>query len=305
VQGEHAAWGVAQPSGQPSLQAVSYGSLYAGTHQVAVTFLDATGQESGTGLAATVEVAAGGSIQLSNIPQSSSVTHVRIYLSEANGDTLYHAYDLPIGTDPFIISRYVKGKALTTQFLQPLPVGHIVRYYNGRIYTANENALYFTDPLHYGLCNLANNFFLYPERISIVEPVENGIYVVADQTYFLEGNDAKDFTQRDVYDKRAVEGTGISVTAKAFPRDEEPTPEGNLAYWFGDNGGVIGYAGGVVIPAMENKLALEKFDIGVTMFRETRGIKQLVTALQGRGQSSGFAATDTVTATVIRNGVVI
>jgi hypothetical protein len=72
-------WGVDSPGGQPDVSATSYGGLAAGKYQVAVTFRALSGLESGTSEAVTVDVPAGGGIQLTDIPQGTGET-VRIYV---------------------------------------------------------------------------------------------------------------------------------------------------------------------------------------------------------------------------------
>ena len=68
--GVHSTLGVESPSGQPLLaESTTAGGLHAGTYQVAVTFVTASGEESGSTLASYIDVDTGSGIQLTAVPQ--------------------------------------------------------------------------------------------------------------------------------------------------------------------------------------------------------------------------------------------
>ena len=307
----HAEWGVEAPVGQPILSATAAGGLDAGTYQVAITYVSSSGEESGTGRAALVELTAAGGILISNIPQSSADS-CNIYVSPTNGDVLYLAKNVPMGTASTTVQSTINfSKMLETQFMEQVPAGHIVRYFKGRMWMAVGDLLIFTIPLRYGLYDPRHTYFRFPDRISIVQPVENGVYVVSgDKTYFLEGTKPQDMSQTVVYHQGGVEGTGMSVPPKALmnndllPRSAEDSTE-DVAYWFANTGAVLGFPNGTVKAITEDRMTVAEYGIGATLLREEGDTRQLITALTNKGDGSGFGAVDTASAEVIRNGVVL
>ena len=293
-------WGVPAPSGQPLLAPLTYGGLDAGTYQVAVTFARADGEESGTGLAAVVDVPQGGGIALSAIPQGAA-DRIRLYASPPNGEALLLHGELPMGTTAVVLARTIRGRRLETQFSEPLPAGQIVRHANGRLWVAVERVLCCSLAFRYALYRPHQDYFLFPARITVLEPVADGLFVVADATYFLAGAAPEQMALRTVDDAGAVEGTAVRIQARHVGV-EAP---GEVAYWLGTRGAVLGLPGGGLKPVTEDRVALPAYAAGATFFREREGIRQLVTTVREPGPSSGFGVTDAVTVEVRRNGVLL
>lgn len=297
-------WGVEDPRGQPTLAAASTGGLYAGTYQVAVVFESSSGELSGSTQAGVVTVTEGQGIQVSNIPQpiSSEVVKVRLYVSNANDDTLYHNSSVPVGTTSWLVTTTIEGKELDTQFMTKMPAGQIVRHFHGRMLVARDSVLYWSQPFRLGL-NGMEDYQPFPERIVAVETVQDGVYVVADKTYFLSGRDMSDVNQFIAYPQSAIEGTGGKTSATDFPFLEDVV--GEVAYWFGERGQVIGLPGGSIRPMMEHRVAVDEYESGASLLKRSDGLSQLITAVTGKGQQSGFGASDSAVAEVVRNGITI
>lgn len=297
-------WGVETPEGQPLLSEAASGALDAGRYQVSVAFVSAAGELSGATLAVVVQVSEGKGIQLTAIPQpdSGEVVSARIFVSEPNGEIMYRQVDVPIGVTSYVLTRTIKGEPLGTQFMRTAPAGHIVRYYNGQIYIASDNILWYTEALRYGLCKPSENYIQFPERITVLEPVDDGLYACSDSTYFLSGQNPKQMQMVVASPNKGVEGTGTQVSAEMFDIKDAL---GNIAFWFGNTGSTLGLNGGRVSPIMEDKIAVSSYNRGATLFKESEGFRQLITALSNKGEGSAFAASDSATAEVIRNGIVI
>lgn len=308
-----AEWGVEAPVGQPNLAATAAGGLDAGTYQVAITYVSALGEESGTGRAALLELSVSGGILISNIPQSGADS-MNIYVSPANGDVLYLVKNVPMGTASTTVQSTINfSRMLETQFMEQVPAGHIVRHFKGRMWVAVGDLLIFTPSLRYGLFDPRHTYFRFPAWITVVQPVDNGIYVVSgEKTYFLSGTNPKDMSQSVVYHEGAVEGTGMSVPPKVLKSDNdllagtdaEDVTE-HVAYWFSTSGAVFGFPGGVIKPVTEDRISISEYGQGATLLREEGDVRQLITALTNKGDGSGFGAVDTASAEVIRNGVVL
>ena len=294
-------WGAGDPGGQPTADPVSYGGLAEGTYQVAVTFLSADGMESGSTLATSVAVLAGGGIQLSSMPQGDGAT-IRVYISTANGtsEELWHHSDYAMGTTEVLLSKVTLGKPLTTQHLEPLPPGQFIRRFQGRLYVAQGSFLAYSEALRFHLWAADDNYIVFPERITALEPTLDGLYVVAGKTNFLAGTDPKQFQLREMAPTGAAEGTGTQVPGTVFPSLQTGH---TVAYWFSERGPVVGLPGGQIRYLLDGRLAVDQFLRGASLLREQDGMRQIVTSLQKPTVATSFAATDSSVMTIYRNGV--
>jgi hypothetical protein len=303
--GTAAPWGCPAPGGQPTLTALATGGLDAGTYQVAVTWQLASGEESGAALAGTVAVPAGGGIALSEIrvPDDAAVAKVRVYVSQADGDVLYHAMDLAPGLPAAMIGKSRRGLPLVTQFLETMPAGQIVRWFNSRLYVAAGATLCWSESLRYGLTHPVDNRLpIVGGDIDLLEPVGSGteapgLYVASGhRTYWLGGTNPAQFTQRIAYPYGAVAGTGIVVLGNVFGLDS-PAP---VAYWMATNGvAVLGLPGGQVLPLRDQQVVGPQAKAGASLFRERGGLRQVVTALRDTAPN-GLAMRDSGVMTVDR-----
>jgi hypothetical protein len=304
--GTHAEWGVDAPLGQPLAIQIP-GSLDAGTYQIAVTYLNILGEESGSIRATTITVPVGGGITLTNIPQSTAAS-INIYVTAANGDQLYWQANIPMGETTYSLTSLNRGRLLETQFLERMPPGQIVRYGHGRMWVAVDDLLIFSPALRYGLFDPRFTYFRFPKTIDIVQPIEDGIYVIADKTYFLAGTDPMEMKQEVVYPYPGVRGTGMAVPHSKFVAENDlisDSAKEDVAFWYSTHGAVVGYPRGNIHPLTEDRVAIAEYGKGASLLREEDGIRQLVTSLTDKGDDNGFGVTDYATAEVRRNGVLI
>jgi len=294
--------GVESPGGQPTLNAhSSYGSLPAGRYLLAVRFVDSRGEVSGASLETYVDLSSPGAIGLSNIPQNARATAVQVFCTEPNGSLLRYQLQLPMGVTSATLMQVTQGKLLDTQFMGRLPAGRIVRYYKGRMLSASGGQLFYSPAMRYGLCDLASGYFALPGEITMVQPVEGGIFVSSDKTYFLSGADPAEARAVVVSDYPAIPGTGA-----CFPGSDFGFEDGlDVAYWVSREGAVIGAPGGTIKKLTEESVALPSYDAGTSFFRESNGMRHAVTALRGSGAGAQLAVGDEVEVTVKRNGIIL
>ncbi|HFL5893123.1 TPA: hypothetical protein ACG4MF_004396, partial [Stenotrophomonas maltophilia] len=112
-------WSPEHPAGQPVLVPSAASALAPGQYQVAVTFMDRLGRESGSTLAAVIDIAEGGGFELRDIPLpvAPDTTSVAVYVSGPNDQVLRQYVILPAGTRSAPVLSAGEGRALTTQFL--------------------------------------------------------------------------------------------------------------------------------------------------------------------------------------------
>lgn len=292
--------GVPLPTGRPECTVVT-GMLPAGEYQLVLTARSATGEESGASPRARVALAPGGAVQVALPAALAGQTEFSVYCTEPNGDVLYEAARGAPGDTVALINTASFGAPLQTEGHEPMPAGTIVRFYKGRLLAAVGNMLVYSEPLAYGRTQLASNFFLYPEEITLVQPVENGVFVGADKTYFLAGADMANMAQSTVADARPVAGTGVTLHPGDLADVQRQT-----AAWFSDRGVFIGYPEGAVKLLTEDRLSVPIGSEGTMQIVKQRGIIQLMGLLKEPSDSTNaFGVTDRVTATVVRNGVTI
>lgn len=296
AEGADMPWGMIGPTSQPNLSQGISGQLAAGTYQVAITYISDTGEESGTGLAVKIEVAADdSSIHLSDFPPSpASVAFIRVYVTHVDGEGLYQIGDIHPAAPSYEINKVANSAAfrLQTQFGTRPPAGNIIEYHNGRIYIGSGHVLWFTEPLRYGLVKPMKDFLQFPKPITIVKAVDDGLYVCADRTYWISGVDTPQFHQREVLPYGGVFGTGINI------------PNFDAVAWFSKRGIVFGGENGEVLNIMQDRVAVAEYGYGAMMWREHKGIRQIVADLWG-GELNLYAATDYVALETARGGAFI
>src|SRR5574338_1558578 len=148
-----------------------------------------SGEESGAGLAAAVQVAAGGGIVVrlpTEVPEAAAT--VAVYVSEANGSTLRLAMGVIAGQTTAVIGTGSRGRELKTQFLAKMPPGTIVRAAPGRIWWVLGDTVTASEPLRYGLTDAQAGWLRWPEPITLFEPVDTGFFIgSASRVAFLQG----------------------------------------------------------------------------------------------------------------------
>lgn len=283
--GECVAWGCEQPTGQPTMQGVpGQGRFQAGSVQVAVTFVDAQGRESGAATAAAVDIDAGG-LRLTDIPQPTSlaVTGVRIYATTENGAALALATQLPVGITTYLLLAPPSGRLLATQHMETLPPGHLLAFGNGRMYSAVENVLFWSESLRYGLCNVAHAHLRFPHRIDLMAFVGAGtdgagLFVAAgERTYWLGGADPSGWRRVLANSYGAVPGTCIVSPGDAWGLETKA----EVPVWLAGNGQfVAGLPGGSVINVSGDGYITNVAETGAAMYRHVDGVPQIVASLR-------------------------
>lgn len=204
-------WCCPFPNGQPTLT-LSDGALDPGKYQVAVTFLDAWGRESGAARAVPITVPANGAIALSHIPQPPVDGRVRIYMTSGNDGVLRAAVTLASGITDYVLAQPAQGRACDTLLLRPMPPGQLVAYGAGRQFVARGKELLFSPALRYGLIAPGKNRVSFVGRIDMIAFVGDGgdgagLYVSdGKRTYFLAGADPAQWKQPIAYPYGALPG---------------------------------------------------------------------------------------------------
>lgn len=284
-------WGVELPTSPPTMTA-SAGSLSAGKYFACITYLLADGRESGASALSSITLAVDGGITTLSMPNpvDANVTKKRLYLSRADGDVLYMAAE--VGRTDQFVSRGTEpaGAKLRTAHLSPPPMGKALDHYNGRIFivdAAEPNVVWYTEAQDYDHVNLRKNYYQFAAPVSVIAAVKDGLYVCADQTYFIPGAGNPDARREIILEFGAIEGSASTL------------PNSANAIWMSIHGPVIGKDGGVVELIAEKAIAAADMTNATSMVREKDGLRQFV-VVGSNGESSFLQAGSYAEAEIVR-----
>ncbi|WP_151803693.1 hypothetical protein [Acinetobacter bereziniae] len=248
---------IATPA-MPMLSMVeSGGSLKSGTYSVAIAWLRNQQESALSQIAsekielttnASLEDHAFASIQV-NIPfcLDQTVTHVRVYVTDRNGSELLFHSDYPISTNLITISNLDLGMAARFKGLSPMPTGKYMKYWQGRLLTADKNILRFSEPLAYHLHDERFGFVLMPQKITFVLPVDGGIWVgQVTHVVFLTGNNPADMTFQPKTAHAPVPNSAIEIDSNDIGSDISQGGA-KTAVWLAENGYILGTSSGQII----------------------------------------------------------
>lgn len=268
-------WGLPVPNA-PTLTAASGGLLAEGAYQVVLSYSTATGEESGTGLAISVDVPIdNGAIAVTAIPQPASglgITAINIHVSAPDGHVLYWHGSVDVGTTAYAITSMAATKReARNRFLTAPPAGDLLSYENGRIYIAKDNLVHYTEPLGFSLYDPARNFFAFDSALRVMRMVGGGMWAVtARATYFLSGANPNEAEMRKLADYSAPLQMAIDI------------PESNDIAWLSHRGWVRGTSGGQLVNLAEQRVHTNLTEaFAPTLFREANGIRQFVALARG------------------------
>lgn len=284
--------GVPTPAA-PTLTTQTSGGLLPGKYGVVITMVDDRGEESGACAVQTIDLPDGGGIRLSNLPERLEST-VFIYVTGADDDRLRLVATPPAVFPTYLISDIAKGSGCDTQHLIPMPPGEMVCWHNGRLVTANNGAVRFSEPLRPHLHNPAHGVLPFSGYISFIESVGDGMYIGDSRgVWFLNGKDPVKTELRRVSSCRAVHRSSIMVPPEHF--DEKTVPvDSPVAVWLSTSGYVVGMPGGTTVELHPDRIKVPAGLSGRTTFLLRNGRKQLVTPVNSTSTATFGTAVDAI-----------
>lgn len=272
----------------PAVAAIA-GSLPAGRYGFCFTCRDGQGQESEATPMAWLELAANSGVLLTGLPNDGSL--ITVYMTEPNGAIPMRACTAP-GLTEMILTLPVLGARCLTLLMGRMPAGDIVRHHYGRLLVASGNVLYYSEAYMLGLLRPSKGFIQFPDPISIVQPTSGGVWVCADQTYWLGGMDIAAAQLDAKLPYGGVPGSGAEV------------PNSNDVFWMSPRGIVLGTQEGEAKNLQEEHVAVPPADFAASLFRETNGLRQMAASTFG-ADLNRMAANSFMDAEVIRKQVTL
>lgn len=280
-------WGLPVPA-KPVITSIS-GTYFAGTYLAAYSWVTDDGVESGLSDISTITLATPGGFMFVGIPNVvEGAKALRIYLSTANGNTLYFVAEVNSNSFSMSSGSYDSGHTAEVMFKYAPPPASIIRFYNGRAYVADAyGVVWYSEPFSYDHFGV-DNYLQFPERVAIMEPVKGGIYfATGSETFFYAGNPETGFDITKKFNYGAIRGTG-----KQIPNTENVT-------WMSKRGLIVGNKSGSCENVQEKNVAIESGETGELVIREQDGLHQVISIVKNSTTSS-LAATSFIEAEVIR-----
>lgn len=169
------------PPGPVTLSAVP-GRMDAGLYQVACTFIDETGRESGASTAQAIHLQAGQAISVAGIEQAAGVT--RVYITPADSPVFGLASTTSSTSIVWNDSPDMLGEALATMHMDGVPSGvTAIAMFKGRMYAAmhlpaeNTSVVWASKPLQPHLFDLSEDFIMVPGEVRMLADTTDALIV--------------------------------------------------------------------------------------------------------------------------------
>lgn len=270
-------WSVPVPAGVGMLSVMA-GALHPGKYAYYLTHVrQSDGLEGAPVMAPPTQISAGG-VFLMGLPVLDG-HRTNVYLSGHDGEGAYLAGST--ATDAFMFGGRNEMLALPcrTLGLSPAPVGTVSAFWRGRVLVAQGQTLWASMPHAPHLFDLRRDFKQFASRITLVQPMNDGIYVgTDDDLIFLGGETFDQLTYTEKQLGPVVLGSGVSV-----PGDKIKLGDGRAT---GDAmvciaGGylVAGLGSGQAYPLTSERYKTAATEVSAT-FRVVDGIPQYIAVPQ-------------------------
>lgn len=170
-------------------------------------------------------------------------------------------------SSPWPTSTYVGPE--TSRYIQVPPVGQHIEFFANRVFIAERDVLWWTEPNAHGMVDMARNWVKFSSRIRMVKSVGTGLFVSTESmTYFLSGLDPAEFTRKEVAEYPALEFSDCPQLVEPQTFGMEGTEP--LAVWASSEGIVLGLPQGGIINLTENKVRIPTgFSHGAVLIADT------------------------------------
>ena len=286
--------GVPLPNVTAGFAATSNGSLAAGRYGITYSIVNDLGEESPLAPLMVVTIPeAGGGIVGTAFTLIAGYKY-RIYMTATDGEELYQAFEADADSASFYILDHEEGRRPATQYLRQLPFGHILRAHSSRLYVATTDFIFFSKPFMPHLTNPAHDFIPCTGFVTMMQPVDGGIYV-ADRAgiHFFAGDDPTEFEVKTVSTESVVFNTAVAVPGEFFPPDIGKGAD-SVAVWLSPSGYQVGLPTGEVVRLHTKQVQLPSYVQGCAAFSIQDGRKQLITPVNSNVLADANVALDSI-----------
>jgi hypothetical protein len=183
-------------------------------------------------------------------------------------NTIYYMNGHQIGT--LVNGKFVAwtvgtyyGPPTIRQFSGP-PTGSLLEVYNGSMFIAAGNVLWFSERFGFNLFDMARNYIWMDGDIKMVKAVSDGIYVSTEKkVVFFKGSVPSEFEQKNVSGFPAIKGIAVKVNAENILNGQIV---GDAVLWTSVNGIYLGLSGGECRNMTTDKITLPQMSSGSAIF---------------------------------------
>jgi hypothetical protein len=239
------------------VEAVGFGGLAAGRYGVAASFRRGD-VEGGLSDIRFLDVGAGGGISVNlSQPLDPGITAIRLYRTTTDGDTLYRADDVPVGLMSYAIGGSPVGRVADNQWLRQMPPGNIVRAWRGRLLVARGRSVFISEPLRYGLYSPRHGFVQEPHPITMLAPVDGGVFVgTRAGVVFYQGARPGDWTRSVLGTAPPVPGSDVLIQTNLLSPRLQLGTTSEAALWLSPKGFVLGLPDGQLLQPQVDRIEL-------------------------------------------------
>jgi len=158
------------------------------------------------------------------------------------------------------------------------PAFNDIELFAGRCYYAIRDYLYYSVTFGYFKIRLGKDYFRFPDTITMVAKVEDGLFVgTLGKTYFLSNRDPGKAALIKVADVGVIEGTKTYVEGSIIGEGESTEL---LPVWATTTGFCVGLPNGQVNRVTQKYVTLPQGSLGSAMFRNENGQNHIVSIIQ-------------------------
>lgn len=209
-------WGVPLPTGIGSVATTTGGSLKPGRYKYQLTHQRISdGLEGGPTYGGAFDLPDGDSaVVWTGLPMPPAGHRTIVYLSSHNDSACYQAATTTGTTAAFSGPNENLQLACKTDNCYPAPPGILTAFWRGRMLTVVDNLLLASRPWQYELFDLARDFKHMDATITLVQPVDNGIWIgTRKELAFLEGTNFEALSFHQRVEGPVALGSGVQVDA--------------------------------------------------------------------------------------------
>lgn len=249
------------------------GALTPGQYRYAVALVRQTdGLESAPEYSAPVTTERGG-LLLMGLPREPGF-HTDVYLTPKDGEAFYMVGRAQDG----VLSLTDNGSLLLplrNDRLRPMPAGRLLTFWRGRLLTVVGSVLWASLPHRIGLCDVRQDFRQFGAPVTLVQPVDDGIYVgTEEELVFLAGDTFDKLSMTQVSPGRVTLGSGVAVRGEHLKLGER-TGQGSAMVCIADGILMGGFNGGTINRLTEGRYRAVHAEVWAT-FRMNEGTPQYV-----------------------------